>query len=215
MSRSNYHRFRNAGFAKGFGALVFLYLFFLGTYNFWLPWFGEFLIINTPLKQCDLIVVSTGSYSRVRYAIKLMEKSYAGKMLLLGDTRYKITGKTTLELAEQEALKEGIARENLFVKHSTSTRDDARLAKETMALNGFKSALVVSDKYNMRRLAMVFDRVFQRTSLDLGYVYAGQEKIGKDARDRWWETPYAFIYVMKEWIKFPVNYYLLLFGNVR
>lgn len=199
---------------KGFGYLVLFYLFILGTYGFWLPWFGEFLIVNNQLKKSDLIVVSTGSHMRVQYAIELMEKGIAPRVLLLGDTRYKISivDKTTLELAEREMLDDGVSREKLIAMHSTSTQDDARIARDLMTTLNVKSALVISDKYNMRRLAAIFNHVFRNTAFDLGYVYAGQDNIGS-TRERWWEKQSSFIYVMSEWIKFPLNIALLRMGK--
>ena len=200
---------------KGVGLLVFFYLLILGTHNFWLPWFGEFLIVTTRLKKSDLIVVSTGSHMRVQYAIELMNKDIASKILLLGDTRHKISivDKSTLELAEREMLDEGIPREKLIAMHSTSTHDDARLTRDLMVSLDIKSALIISDKYNMRRLAAIFDHVFRNTPFDLGYVYAGQDDDVRIKRDRWWERQASFVYVMNEWVKFPVNIALLRLGK--
>lgn len=198
---------------NSFAFLFLLYLLIISTHKYWLPFFGEFLIVKSSLVEADLIVVSTGSYSRVHYAIELMKKGYSPKMLLLGDTRYKVVlaNKNILEVAEQEVLEEGVPREKLIVRHSTSTRDDARLAMQTMMTLGLKSAIVISDNYNMRRLAMVFDRTFQGSTLQLGYLPA--ELSVSKYTDHWWESYLSFSYVLKEWIKYPINYYLLVSGK--
>ena len=33
--------------------------------------------------------------------------------------------------------------------------------------------------------------------------------------DYWWLSPHSFVYVIKEWIKLPMNYYLLNFKTPK
>lgn len=193
---------------KSVGAFLLLYLLLLGTYNFWLPFFAEFLIVKTPLKKCDLIVVSAGSYYRVRHAIELLKQGYAGSVLLLGDERFKVSAdlKSPLELATEEVLYEGVSEDKILRRNSTSTQEDASQAKMLMANMDFKSAIIVSDAYNMRRLAMVFSDVFRDTSVQLAYSH-GEMSEGFATPDRWWKSSPTFQYVIKEWLKFPLDVY--------
>jgi uncharacterized SAM-binding protein YcdF (DUF218 family) len=200
-------RLRKAGWAAAlfFGACLTV----LAGHRFWLPWFGSFLILQHPLQTAELVIVSTGSYPRFVYAAELMRRGFGKKMLIVGDRRSTLAGDANpvLDIALAEALAAGIAREDLIVEHSTSTRDDARLARRTMEQYGYRSGLVVSDKFNMRRLAWVFDRVFAETAWHMYYVFPGQEKPGAGSAGRWWEDPNTFMYVVKEWIKLPVNWF--------
>ena len=193
---------------KRVGAFLLLYLLVLLTHSFWLPLFAEFLIVKTPLKKCDLIVVSAGSYYRVRHAIELLKEGYAGNVLLLGDERFKVSAdlKSPLELATEEFLFEGVSEDKILRRNSTSTQDDARQAKMLMGYMDFNSAIVVSDAYNMRRLAMVFNDVFHGTSVQLVYSHGimGDEFA---APDSWWKSSPSFQYVIKEWLKFPLDIY--------
>lgn len=194
----------------GLGAFLLLYLLVLGTYKSWLPLFAEFLIVKTPLKKCDLIVVSTGSYDRFLYALELIKKGYGEKLLLLGDERFKksATIKSPLELAMEEALDEGVR--DVYRHSSTSTLDDARAAKEMMTSLGLKSVIVISDRYNMRRASIIFNRVFRETSIDLNYAYSEQDAESFISPDRWWTASPTFLYVIKEWLKLPIDLYLLV-----
>lgn len=197
-------------------SIVFLltYLFILGTHGFWLRGAANLLIIEDPIKETDLLVVSTGSYSRFRYAVELMKKGYGKCLLILGDSRIEVNseGKTPLHFAEKEAVADGIPREKLLVEHSTSTRVDAKLTQRVMLDKGFKSGAVVSDGYNMRRMAMIFDHAFKGTSLQLSYLRSQQDP-PRYHPDRWWEFPDEFVYVVKEWIKLPVDFFYLVMGD--
>jgi len=77
----------------------------------------------------------------------------------------------------------GIPVATIHVKHSTGTRADALQAKALLSSLGLKSALVVSDPYNMRRLSMVFDYVFNGSGLKLTLVPTDQKR---NFPDYWW-----------------------------
>lgn len=196
-------------FLKYLAVFFFIYLLGIGSHPLWLPIFAKYLIVKTPLKKCDLIVVSAGSYYRFLYAIDLKKGDYAQKILLLGDERFKdISGeKTPLKMAFQEALDEGVAPEDLVSSNSTSTQDDAIVARKLMLARGLQSAIVISDRYNMKRVSIIFDRVFRDMPIDLVYAYSEADD-GLVAPDRWWKTSPTFTYVIKEWIKIPLDLFM-------
>ena len=185
-----------------------LYIFIISTHRFWLPLAAEYLVLKNPPRKADLIVVATPSRPRFLYALDLLKKKYANQILLVGDDRIKTMQdhKTASELARLEAISEGIAESRIHVKHSTGTRTDALQAKLLMTALGLKSALVTSDPYNMRRLSMVFEKIFEDTELVLHLIPTNQKR---KTPDYWWLSPHSFIYVIKEWIKLPINFYLL------
>lgn len=197
-----------------FSVLLALYAGLTLTHRSWLPFFAKFLSVEERVSPVDLVVSATATYSRFRYALDLIQQNPNAKLLLLGDTRVKLTlvNRTKLELAEAEALEEGIAPERLRASHSTSTRHDAQLARQWALENGWASAVVISDAYNMRRVRMVFESVFADTEIILGY----QSPDSADTRavfDSWWRNPTRFSYVVSEWIKFPINSVLLAKGS--
>lgn len=191
-------------------AIFLFYLLIIFTHRFWLPLAAEFLVLENQLRHADLIVVATPFRPRFLYALKLLQKDYANQILLVGDTRIKMlwSGKTSIELAKNEAIKLGIPESKIHLKHSTGTRADALQTKSLMSSLGLKSALVVSDPYNMRRLTMIFNHVFKGSDLELTLVPTDENR---ESPDTWWLYPHSFVYVIKEWIKLPMNYYLLNF----
>ncbi|MFQ5672673.1 MAG: YdcF family protein [Nitrospinales bacterium] len=198
--------------AKGLGALALSYLTAVMSQGFWLPPAAEFLMLRGPAPKADVIVVSTGSYARFRYAVGLAQKNPATKLLILGDPRITtpIPGKSPLDLAAQEALALGLPKRRLILEQSTSTLVDARVAKKIMAERSFTTAGVVSDSYNMRRLAMIFDHVFRGTAARLHYLPA-EFKPDLPHPRQWWKYPREFKYVVMEWIKIPLDFFRIHF----
>jgi uncharacterized SAM-binding protein YcdF (DUF218 family) len=188
--------------------VLFFYLLVVFTHRFWLPLTADFLVLENPPRQASLIVVATPFRPRFLHALNLLQKGYANKILLVGDARLKMpwSGQTSVELARDEAIKLGIPESKIYVKHSTGTRTDALQTKSLMSSLKLKSALVVSDPYNMRRLGMTFNHVFEKSGLELTLVPTEQKR---ESPDYWWISPHSFVYVIKEWIKLPMNYYLL------
>ena len=144
-----------------------LYLFIVFTHRFWLPFAADFLVLKNPPQKADLILVATPFRPRFLHALNLFQNGYARQILLVGDNRIKNLqdGKTTSELAKQEAISRGVAESKIHIKHSTGTRTDAVQAKHLMSSLGLKSVLVISDPYNMRRLSMIFKNVMENMIL--------------------------------------------------
>lgn len=190
--------------------IISFYLFIVFTHRFWLPLAADFLVLQNQPRHADLIVVATPFRPRFLQALNLLQKGYANQILLVGDTRIKMlwSGKTSSELAKEEAIKLGVPESKIHIRHSTGTRIDALQAKLLMSSLGLSSALVVSDPYNMRRLNMIFNYVFEGSGLKLTLVPTDQSR---KFPDHWWIFPHSFVYVIKEWIKLPMNYYLLNF----
>ena len=158
------------------------YLLVVITHRFWLPLAADFLVIQNRPRHTDLIVVATPFRPRFLHAVSLLQKGYADQILLVGDARIKMpwSGKTSIELAKEDAVKLGISQSKIHLKHSTGTRTDAMQTKSLMSSLGLQSALVVSDPYNMRRLKMIFDHVFSGSSLKLTLVPTNQKRSSPD-----------------------------------
>jgi uncharacterized SAM-binding protein YcdF (DUF218 family) len=189
---------------------LFLYILIVFTHRHWLNLAADFLVLQNPPSQTDLIVVATPFRPRFLYAFNLFKKGFANQILLVGDNRIKSPGSkiTHSDMAKREALNMGIPETKIHTRHSTGTRTDALQAKNLMFSLGLKSAVIVSDPYNMRRLIMIFTHVFDGSGLNLSLISTDQKR---GSPDYWWLSPHSFVYVIKEWIKLPINYYLLNF----
>jgi uncharacterized SAM-binding protein YcdF (DUF218 family) len=195
--------------AGRFGIAVGLYVLLVAGQNLWLPWFGWFLARHDDSPdKADLVIVSTGSYERFDRAVEMVLNGRAERLLILGDRRIEthIPGKSPPDLAADEAAERGVAASRLTVEHSTSTLADANIARRVMTSAGFKSAILVSDFYNMRRAALVFDHVFRDTESRL-YYQPVDFWVTQFHPDLWWRYPAEFEYVLKEWMKLPLDFY--------
>ena len=197
---------------KCFLIIFGVYFLVVSTHIFWLPWMAKILILDRKFKPTEIIAVSTGSYERFRFAVDLVKSKQANYLLLLGDQRIRtpIEGKSPLDMAEEEAKELGIPTDFLIAKHSTSTWVDAQRIFEIMKSMGFQSGAVITDTYNMRRLTLVFNHIFKDCNFQFQYIPVGGSW-NKLHPDRWWRYPLEFEYVIKEWIKLPLNLSRIIF----
>ncbi len=181
----------------------FIYSVAICFQSLWLKPFASFLIVQESYVKGDLIVVSTGSYERFLFAAKLLKENPNSDMLILGDQRLEtqLPGKSPLDIAKIEADLLGLPKNRFEFRHSTSTLVDARQAKSLMEEKGWRTASIVSDPYNMRRLRIIFNAVFEGSNLELRFVH-GQKGWRPDS---WWKIEEDFKFVLKEWIKFPID----------
>jgi uncharacterized SAM-binding protein YcdF (DUF218 family) len=189
---------------KVFSTVFFIYAMTVCFQSVWLKPFASVLIVQDSYVSEDLIVVSTGSYERFLFAAKLFKENPNSHMLILGDRRLEtpLPGKSPLDIAKMETIVLGLQEDKLEFRHSTSTLVDARQAKNLMEEKGFKSASVISDPYNMRRLGIIFEYVFKDSNFVLRFAH-GQERWKPD---KWWMEEEDFKFVFKEWIKFPIDF---------
>ena len=188
---------------KVFSIAFFVYAMTVCFQSVWLKPFASILIVQDSYVSGDLIVVSTGSYERFLFASKLFKENPNSHMLILGDRRLKtpLPGKSPLDIAKMETITLGLPEDKLEFRHSTSTLVDAREAKTLMEEKGFKSASVISDPYNMRRLGIIFEYVFKDSNLVVRFVH-GEERWKPN---KWWTEEEDLKFVFKEWIKFPID----------
>ena len=160
---------------------------------------GSFLVVQDELKKADVIVVLGGENSRVEEAAHLYKQGFAGYMIM--------TGKRVAEGMKRSAVRSGVPAEDIIVEpEAASTYQHPIYIKPIMEARGFKSAIVVSSPYHMRRSAMLFDRAFRKTGVEL--IYHSQQDGWFDP-DRWWKEAVSRRAVKMEYAKLAVNF----FGN--
>ena len=180
------------------GVLVFGVIVFLAREPI-LRGIGSFLIVQDELKKADVIVVLGGENSRVEEAAHLYKQGFAGYMIM--------TGKRVAEGMKRSAVRSGVPAEDIIVEpEAASTYQHPIYIKPIMEARGFKSAIVVSSPYHMRRSAMLFDRAFRKTGVEL--IYHSQQDGWFDP-DRWWKEAVSRRAVKMEYAKLAVNF----FGN--
>lgn len=156
------------------------------------------LLANNKIEDSDVIIVLSGKSGRIEQAVKLYE---AGKTsyLILSNSREKISSKGDML---QIALSLGIPREAIITEDAAqSTYENAKYTLPIMQEHGFKSAIVVSSDFHMRRVKFNFDRVYKGSGIKLTYVGADS---GYNA-NFWWADSYSRSTTLNEYAKLIGN----------
>jgi uncharacterized SAM-binding protein YcdF (DUF218 family) len=158
--------------------ILFLYLPVLLIALFFLC-AGRFLPMSESPKQADVIIVLSGGGGRVEKAVELFQEGFAPYLLL----------STVSESASpsgdmhQTALALGIPEEAILTEDAAqSTYQNAEFTLPIMKQHGFKSAIVVSSDFHMRRVKFIFDHVYKKSGIELTYIGADS---GYNAKT-WW-----------------------------
>ena len=174
------------------------------TYRIWLTTLANFLVVQTiNIEPSDVIIVLTGDTERFKFGVSLYKQGYApyimqtidkGASLRLAKVHLK-----WVDIIKEASQKEGIPTSALLlVEGITSTYDDARFTLDTMLAKNLKSAIVVSSPYHMRRVRMIFERIYKETGILLHYQPV------KDSWfriERWWSREDELIIVFNEYVK--------------
>ena len=136
----------------------------------------SFLVVQDRLRKVDVIIVLGGaSGERTLQAADLYKRGYAPFILVCGGKGvWKFSwGEVMRDLAvEQGVPRDAIITEDL----SRTTLEDAINARMIAEEKGFTSAIVVSSPYHMRRVSLLFRKVFKGSGISLIF-YPVQEEI--------------------------------------
>ena len=149
---------------------------------------------------------------RVIHAVKLYEKGLAPIIILTGQEmefdgrkfRFKDIKLTEPRFAGMLVKLYGIPEDNLFLEErSQNTYEDAKYAKEDLLKMGIHSAIIVSDPFHMRRVSMIFKKVFKDTPVSLSFSPADD---GEFLLGGLW-SPGEIRYILSEYVK--IVYYTI------
>ena len=175
---------------------------------------ARFLIVPDTQKPSEAIVVLGGGLGvpRVIHAVKLYEKGLAPIIILTGQEmefdgrkfRFKDIKLTEPRFAGMLAKLYGIPEDNLFLEERPqNTYEDAKYAKEDLLKMGIHSAIIVSDPFHMRRVSMIFKKVFKDTPVSLAFSPADD---GEFLLGGLW-SPGEIRYILSEYMK--IVYYTI------
>ena len=144
------------------------------TYQVWLTKLATFLIFQTDISPSDVIIVLSGRTERFEHGVRLYKRGYASHIMI------NIDSSTSLKFANVHLDWENIIREAaqgegipetalIVVVGITSTYDDARFTRDEMLKREFESAIVVSSPYHMRRVRMIFEKIYKVSGISLHY----------------------------------------------
>ncbi|MCB7129447.1 MAG: YdcF family protein [Candidatus Brocadiales bacterium] len=164
---------------------------------------GQFLIVDEPPVQSDIIIVSSDDVDRIPYGAELVKRGIATRLLVLISPEdcpiFLPMDCAALIIERLKTL--GISHDQVQIEDRThSTYTDATLSRERMEKAGFRSAVVISDPFHMRRVTWAWRRVFADSSVRLTFDAIPFEYRGL-ALDGWWTREIQSVQVFSEYVK--------------
>lgn len=148
--------------------LIFLVLSFIEA--------GNFLVISESPTKADAIIVLAGDHKgdRTNNGVKLYKDGYSKNLIVSGGILYYKY--TIAQMMKEQALEAGVPNKSIIVEDKAdNTWENAIYSMKIMLKENFKSAIVVSSPYHMRRSRMLFNKVFKGSGIKLTY-YAAKDR---------------------------------------
>jgi uncharacterized SAM-binding protein YcdF (DUF218 family) len=190
-------------------ALVVLIVAAVLTHQAWLTAIGDGLVTRDEPVAADAIVVLAGNSAfRARHAESLYARGLAAQVIISNEPLTSHGVQTTwLELRQRGLVSLTIPDEAIvpISEISDSTYDEALRSREIMVAHGWRSAILVTDPFHMRRATLTFRRAFEPAGLT---VLASPAEGSKYGVDNWWTDRNATLRVAQEYLK--LGYYLAL-----
>lgn len=148
----------------GIAAILYLIVFY--TPLMWL--LAEPLKISDPAVKAQAIVVFAGGVGesgragqgyeeRVKYAAELYNKGYAGRIIFSSGYNYAFKEPVVMKAL---AMSLGVPKDAIILEErARNTEENVRFSSEIVRSNGWRSILLVSSPYHMRRAELVFRKV--------------------------------------------------------
>jgi uncharacterized SAM-binding protein YcdF (DUF218 family) len=188
-------------------SIVALLVVAVFTRQTWLTAAGEVLVAHDDLVPADVIVVLAGnSPFRARHAETLYARGLAPHVIISNEPLSSHGVQTTwLELRAAGLVRLSIPDDAIvpIPEISDSTYEEGLHSREIMQARGWKSAIVVTDPFHMRRAILTFRAAFEPAGLT---VLASPAEGSKYGVDNWWTDRNAIMRVVQEYLK--LGYYV-------
>ncbi|MDA8155235.1 MAG: YdcF family protein [Actinomycetota bacterium] len=168
---------------------------------------GRFLAApaGLPAKADAIVVLGGDGGARGERGLALYRQGYASRILLTGMQEGERGAQAYyLNWRAQMLLSNGVKKSRIFFDDSTDSWQEAGNTLALMKKQGWKSAIVVSDPPQMRRLHWTWGRRFKGSGLRFFLVASWPAWWGQG---RWWKNSIAAKNVISEYIK--LIYYVL------
>ena len=188
-------------------ALAILVVLAVLTHQTWLSAIGDGLVTRDEPGPSDVIVVLAGnSPFRARHAETLYARGLASQVIISNEPLSSHGVQMTwLELRQHGLVRLAIPDDAIvpIPEISDSTYDEALRSREIMRARGWRSAILVTDPFHMRRALLTFRQAFEPVGLTVAASPADGSKHGVD---NWWTDRNAIMRVAQEYLK--LGYYL-------
>lgn len=168
----------------------------VATYTIWLPLPAKFLAAKDNIKKADCIVILSGDwfFGREGLAILLYKHGISDKIIRILEKenrgfsvmRQLLNSDTTQREAYIKYFtSNGAPLDSLILGEAvaTSTFDELKAAKEIILRNNFKSVLIVTGDYHMRRALITARWLFRSSGIEIYNASAYSKNFNPS---RWW-----------------------------
>ncbi len=188
-----------------FGTLLLILLLLYSFRTSILRGMGNYLIAEDPPTKAELVFVLGGnSYDRGRKAAALYKEKKAERIVCLGANVPSVLqalgidsseGHISASIADQRGVPEEAIR---VLEKGTSTMGEAIASLRYCRKNGIDSAIVLSDKFHLRRVRYVFEPLFKDSDTELHYRGTPSSLYDES---HWWRSEAGMIMVNNEYMK--------------
>ena len=172
---------------------------------------GSFLITESPLEKTDAIVILGGkSYDRGIHGASLFHDQWASKVICTGGNTPTALKAIGIDMKECDVTRfilgtKGVdLSEVASLNSATSTFEEAEEIKFYTENNNITSLIIVSSEFHLRRVRMVFKKVFKDSNVKL--FFSGAPSSNYTASE-WWKSEEGLIMVNNEYVK--LMYYVM------
>ena len=177
-------------------------------HSVWLGAAGDFLVARDELRPADAIVVLAGnSPYRAQHAVELYKAGWAPRVIVSNE----LVLSHGVELSWLELRRAGLVALDLPTEAvvpldqvAQSTYHEAVQSRDVMLRQGWRTAILVTDPFHMRRASWAFHGVWDKAGLE---VIASPAEGSKYVVSNWWRDPNKATRVIQEYVKYP--YYVL------
>lgn len=147
---------------------------------------GNWLVVETPIQEADLVVALSGERERQDEAVKLLKEGFAKWILFTANFR------------SHDYACLGIARQGIEPPiPAYRTYDEAVVTRKAMEQKGLRSAIIVTSPYHLRRTRLIFARVFDGKGTRLIFHPSENSSFSMNA---WWRSYYGRKMILLEYL---------------
>ena len=176
-----------------------------------------FLSKSDRLADSDAIaVLGGGSISRIRYGVSLYHQGFAERLIVHRNVRTQWPVKVNNISTISEAKRLGVNSKDLIHEsESNTTADEAKNLKRILSRFGYRSVIVITDGYHLRRTRIIFNETFRRSHIKLLFHSSGSRGFNPN---NWWKRSTDVSNLISEYFSIGflnLTHMILSWTNVR
>jgi len=160
----------------------------LGVWESLLVSLGRWLVVETPLREVDLVVALGGDRGRQVMAVKLLQQGLAHRVLFTG---------ADVQPDDYQCLGVPVGQAMALPVLAYTTYEEAVAIRQIVQVHGLGSVLIVTSSYHARRAYWLFEWVFRDTGAELFIASVPNRAF---TMDTWWKSHVGRKQVLMEYM---------------